>query len=322
MAAFSRLVRFSNPAGQIFYGEVPGVDFVTQESLQGRKVAVYKGETPFEDDFALTGHQEEIAEVLAPLPYVPIFECVGVNYLKHVQEAGGEPPKYPVIFKKPAGQSTSEFLSWSKKGRTIIRLSHKPNHADAMFTAADALAGPFEDIPIHPECQSQMDYEAELCVVIGKDCKNVTAEEALNYVLGYTAGNDVSARYWQWRERSGGQHGSAKGFDKFAPIGPVIVSPNAIGDPHDLWLKTIVNGTEVRQQSRTDDLIFKLPEIIKHLSRGTTLRKGTVIMSGTPSGVAAFMKPPGFLQDGDVVTVEIEKIGRIENKLVFEKASL
>ncbi|EXJ57736.1 uncharacterized protein A1O5_12526 [Cladophialophora psammophila CBS 110553] len=288
MATFSRLVRFRNPAGQIFYGEVPGVDFVTQESLQGSKVAVYKGETPFEDDFGLTGHQEEIAEVLAPLPYVPIFECVGVNYLKHVQETGGEPPKYPVIFKKPA----------------------------------DALAGPFEDIPIHPECQSQMDYEAELCVVIGKDCKNVTTEEALNYVLGYTAGNDVSARYWQWRERSGGQHGSAKGFDKFAPIGPVIVSPSAIGDPHNLWLKTIVNGTDVRQQSRTDDLIFKLPEIIKHLSRGTTLRKGTVIMSGTPSGVAAFMKPPGFLQDGDVVTVEIEKIGRLENKYVFERENL
>ncbi|KAK5222250.1 hypothetical protein LTR72_006507 [Exophiala xenobiotica] len=188
-----------------------------------------------------------------------------------------------------------------------------------MVPSADALAGPYEDIPIHPECQSQMDYEAELCVVIGKDVKNAMVENALDYVLGYTAGNDVSARYWQWKDRSGGQHGSAKGFDKFAPIGPVIVSPSAIGNPHNLSLKTIVNRTDVRQSSRTDDVIFRIPEIIAHLTRGTTLRKGTVIMTGTPSGVAAFMKPPGFLQDGDVVEVEIEKIGRIANKLVFEK---
>ena len=154
---------------------------------------------------------------------------------------------------------------------------------------------------------------------MGKDCKNATLDNALNHVLGYTAGNDVSSRYWQWKERSGGQHGSAKGFDKFAPIGPVIVSPAAIGDPHNLSLKTIVNGSEIRQSSRTDDLIFKIPEIIKHLSRGTTLRRGTVIMTGTPSGVAAFMKPPGWLKDGDIVEVEIEKVGRLHNKMVFEK---
>lgn len=120
-------------------------------------------------------------------------------------------------------------------------------------------------------------------------------------------------------ERSGFQHGSAKGFDKFAPIGPVIVSPDVLTDPHNLKLKTTVNGTDVRQESSTDDLIFKVPEIIRHLSRGTTLRKGTVIMTGTPSGVAAFMKPPAFLNDGDVVEVEIENIGRLQNKMVFEK---
>lgn len=161
--------------------------------------------------------------------------------------------------------------------------------------------------------------QAELCVIIGKDCKNATLENALSYVLGYTAGNDVSSRFWQWRERSGGQHGSAKGFDKFAPIGPVIVSAKAIGDPHKLALKTIVNGSDVRQSSNTDDLIFNVPVIIQHLSRGTTLRQGTVIMTGTPSGVAAFMEPQAFLQDGDVVEVEIEKIGRLQNKMVFEK---
>lgn len=158
-----------------------------------------------------------------------------------------------------------------------------------------------------------------MCIVIGRDCKNATLQNALSYVLGYTVGNDVSSRYWQWEERSGRQHGSAKGFDKFAPIGPVIVSPSAIGDPHALSIKTTINGNDVRQSARTDDLIFKIPNLIQHLSRGTTLRIGTVIMTGTPSGVAAFMKPQAFLKDGDIVEVEIENIGRLRNKMCFEK---
>ena len=158
-----------------------------------------------------------------------------------------------------------------------------------------------------------------MCIIIGRDCKNATLENALSYVLGYTVGNDVSSRYWQWEERSGRQHGAAKGFDKFAPIGPVIVSPNAIGDPHALSIKTTINGNDVRQSARTDDLIFKIPNLIQHLSRGTTVRKGTVIMTGTPSGVAAFMKPQAFLKDGDIVEVEIENIGRLRNKMCFEK---
>jgi 2-keto-4-pentenoate hydratase/2-oxohepta-3-ene-1,7-dioic acid hydratase in catechol pathway len=155
--------------------------------------------------------------------------------------------------------------------------------------------------------------------VIGKDCKNVSeSEDAMQYVLGFTAGNDVSSRYWQMPERSGNQHGSAKSFDKFAPIGPLIASSKVIPDPHKLSIKSIVNG-EVRQSSRTDDLIYDIPAIIRHISRGATLRKGTVVMTGTPSGVAAFMKPPQWLKDGDVVEVEIEKIGRIKNKMVFER---
>ena len=129
----------------------------------------------------------------------------------------------------------------------------------------------------------------------------------------------MSSRYWQWEHRSGRQHGAAKGFDKFAPLGPIIVSPFAIGDPQSLAIKTVINGDDVRQSSCTDDLIFKLPQLIEHLSRGTTLRKGTVIMTGTPGGVAAFMKPQAFLKDGDVVEVEIEGIGRLSNKMCFEK---
>jgi 2-keto-4-pentenoate hydratase/2-oxohepta-3-ene-1,7-dioic acid hydratase in catechol pathway len=144
------------------------------------------------------------------------------------------------------------------------------------------------------------------------------ADDAMQYVLGYMAGNDVSSRYWQMPERSGSQHGPAKSFDKFAPIGPVIASSKVVPNPYNLWIRSIVNG-EIRQSARTDDLIYDIPAIIRHISRGTTLRKGTVVMTGTPSGVAAFMRPPAWLKDGDVVEVEIEKIGKIRNKMVFEK---
>ena len=145
----------------------------------------------------------------------------------------------------------------------------------------DTLAGPFEDIPIHSEAR-ELDYEGELCVVISKDVKNLSEkDDPLDYVLGVTVGNDVSSRYWQNPQRSGAQHGPAKSFDKFAPIGPVLASIKAVGDAEALSLRTWVNG-ELRQDGKTDDLIFGISAIIRHLSRGTTLRKGTVIMTGTP----------------------------------------
>jgi len=145
-----------------------------------------------------------------------------------------------------------------------------------------ALAGPFENIPIDPIAKD-LDYEGELCVVIGKDVKNLQPDDdPLEYVLGYMAGNDVSSRFWQINlERSGGQHGFAKSFDKFAPVGPVIASMNAVKDPHQLKLRTWVNG-ELRQETVTNDLIFDIRAIIRHLSTGMTLKKGTIIMTGTP----------------------------------------
>ena len=139
-----------------------------------------------------------------------------------------------------------------------------------------------------------------------------------HYILGYTVGNDVSSRWWQMPERSSNQPGAAKSFDKFAPIGPVITSTSIIPDPSQLTMRTLVNG-EQRQFTRTDDLIFDIPAIIRHLSRGTTVRKGTVIMTGTPGGVAAFLKPPAWLQDGDEVQMELENVGTIKNRIVFEK---
>lgn len=201
------------------------------------------------------------------------------------------------------------------------------------------MAGPFEDIPVGKEAQF-MDYEVrlhltllpqkqrvnsiykhaqgELCIVIGKDAKDIpSSANPLDYVLGYTVGNDVSSRYWQMPERSGNQHGYAKSFDKFAPIGPILCSSKVIPGPSALFLTTKVNG-DVRQKAKLDDLIFDIPAIIRHLSRGTTLRKGTVIMTGTPSGVAAGMKPPQWLKDGDTVEVGISVIGTIKNKMKFE----
>jgi len=183
----------------------------------------------------------------------------------------------------------------------------------------DALAGPYDAIHIHPAAQPKLDYEGELTVVIGEDCKNVPEDEALQYVLGYTIGNDVSARNFQAREVSGGQFGYAKSFDGFAPVGPAIVSTRVIPDPQNLNYTTKVNG-DLRQKTNTSDMIWTVKKIIAHLSRGTTLRKGTAIMTGTPSGVGLFMHGrDGFIHDGDVVEIEVEGIGAIKNKFVFDK---
>jgi transcription initiation factor TFIIH subunit 2 len=182
---------------------------------------------------------------------------------------------------------------------------------------ADALTGPDDDVHIHPDAQSMLDYEGELTIVIGKDAKNIAESDALQYVFGYTSGNDVSARNFQLPDASGGQFGYAKSFDGFAPIGPCIVSSDQVPDPQKLRLTTRVNG-EVRQETSTSDMIFSVAKIIAHLTRGTTLRKGTIIQTGTPSGVGLFMQPKGFLKDGDVVEVEIEGVGATRNKMVFD----
>ncbi|RSL76752.1 hypothetical protein CEP51_009687 [Fusarium floridanum] len=249
--------------------------------LVGQEVPVYAGDDPW--DLKATATTAKISKVLSPLPRVPIIYGIGLNYKTHISEAGFPTPKYPTVFTKPP----------------------------------DALSGPFDDVHVHPEC-TNMDYEGELAVIIGQDCKNVTSsEDALKNVLGYAAANDVSSRYWQLPEISGQQHGYAKSFDGFAPLGPVIASPTAVGDVNQLTLVTKVNGEE-RQRAQLDDLLFGVGDLIVHLSRGTTLRAGTVILTGTPGGVAAFMKPPAWLKDGDTVQVSISEIGSITNRLVFE----
>ncbi|KIW14851.1 hypothetical protein PV08_07636 [Exophiala spinifera] len=223
-----------------------------------------------------------VEKLLCPLEKTPIIQCIGLNYRKHAEEASLQVPPFPVVFTKPA----------------------------------DALAGPDEEIPICPDAQKMLDFEGELTVVVGKDVKNLPEDfDLAEVVLGYTIGNDVSARNYQLPDVSGGQFCYAKSFDKFAPIGPWITSPTVIPDPHALSYTTKVNG-ETFQSTGTDDMIWSVKQILHHLSRGTTLRAGTVIMTGTPSGVGIFRKV--FLKDGDVVEVEIAGEMKLVNTMKFE----
>ncbi|KAM0418495.1 hypothetical protein ACHAPD_004854 [Fusarium lateritium] len=186
---------------------------------------------------------------------------------------------------------------------------------------AKHITGWNDDIPIPKIAQKdQLDYEGELAIVIGKEGKDISAEDALSYVAGYTVANDVSARTWQRDPKFAGevpQWCFSKGFDSFAPLGPVIVSPSALGAADDLILQTKVNG-EVRQEASTSDLVFGVKRIIEFVSQGTTLEKGSVILTGTPGGVALGMKPPAWLKDGDIVEVSISGIGTTRNKMVFQ----
>lgn len=191
-----------------------------------------------------------------------------------------------------------------------------PSQPIVFTKPADSAAGPFDDIYCHPDARPELDYEGELCFVFGKDCKDATEDTALDYVLGYTVGNDISARNYVPQEISGFQMSYGKSFDLFAPFGPYIVSPAAIGNPHKLQLTTKVNG-EIRQNDNTSSMIWSISQIIVHLTRGRTVRAGTVCMTGTPAGVGWFMKPSCFLGNGDIVEVSIENIGSIRNKIVF-----
>lgn len=186
---------------------------------------------------------------------------------------------------------------------------------------ATAVSDTRQPVPIPKIAQSHCDFEGELVIVIGKDCKNVTPEQALDYVAGYTVGNDVSCRDWQTEKEKAGfqpQWCFSKSFDKYAPLGPAIVSTKLLGDAKGLKLKTYLNG-KLRQDSDTGDLVFGVRDIVSFLSTGTTLLAGSIIMTGTPGGVCLGMKPtPIYLKDGDEVTVEIEKIGRVVNTMQFE----
>jgi 2-keto-4-pentenoate hydratase/2-oxohepta-3-ene-1,7-dioic acid hydratase in catechol pathway len=179
-----------------------------------------------------------------------------------------------------------------------------------------AAIGPGEPIRIPACCrpEGEVDYEAELAVVIGRPALNVSEQTALDYVLGYTAANDVSARWWQ-KHGAGGQFVRGKGFDTFCPLGPAIVTAGEIPDPQTLRLKTVLNG-QVMQDHTTADMIFSVARLIAELSRDTTILPGTVLLTGTPSGVGFARQPPVWLMPGDEVTIEIDQIGSLTNPVV------
>lgn len=195
-----------------------------------------------------------------------------------------------------------------------------PTHPSVFFKPASCLNGPNAPLAIpHQATDNQADYEAELAIIIGRECRNVNEDEALDHVLGYACSNDVTARKWQF---AGGntQWGYGKGFDGFAPLGPCLVSQRRIPDPSDVEIKTVLNG-ETMQEGRADDMIFSIPAIVSHLSQGTTLEAGTVIMTGTPHGIGVSRDPPMFLQDGDDVRiVGSHGLGSLVNRVVYEEA--
>lgn len=231
---------------------------------------------------APTGETAEVAKLLAPIIPVAIL-CIGLNYRRHAAESGAKIPELPILF---------------VKGPNALQNPGDPIEIPTRFASAE------------------VDYECELAVIIGKPAKNVTRERALDHVLGYTCANDVSARDWQIK-RGGGQWCRGKFFDTFAPLGPVIATPDEIPNPNALAIKTILNGETV-QDWNTNDMIFDVPALIEFLSGSTTLLPGTVILTGTPHGVGMAAKPPRWLKAGDEVTIEIEKIGRLTNPVINE----
>ncbi len=233
-------------------------------------------------EHAVTDQAAEVQRLLAPVQPKQ-FLCIGLNYRRHAAETGAKIPEYPILFMKGVN-------------------------------AAQDPGGPIV-IPGHL-ASAEVDYECELAVVIGRTCKNVARERALDYVLGYTCANDVSARDWQIRN-GGSQWCRGKTFDTFAPLGPCLVTRDEIADPNALKIATILNGERV-QDWTTSDMIFDVPRLIEFLSGSTTLVPGTVILTGTPHGVGMARKPPLWLKPGDVVAVEIEGIGQLVNPVVAE----
>ena len=221
--------------------------------------------------------------LLPPVPRPEKFLGIGMNYRDHAAEASN------------AGVETPPYQLWFNKQVSCI-------------------TGPFDDV-VKPAVSDKMDYEAELAVVIGRTCRHVTAGAARAVIGGYMIANDVSARDWQLRTPT---HTLGKSFDTHGPTGPWLVLDHELADPHSLEIRMFVNG-EQRQHGNTRNMIYNVFEQIAYLSTVMTLKPGDILATGTPSGVGAALKPPRFLNPGDVMRVEIDGIGHIENRVVAER---
>ena len=231
----------------------------------------------------ITDELIEPKKLLAPIRPEAIL-CIGLNYRRHAEETRSPLPEYPILFMKHPS----------------------------------SVQNPDEPILLPRALRSdRVDYECELAVIIGRTARNVSRETALSYVLGYTCGNDVSARDWQ-KMAGGGQWCRGKTFDTFCPLGPVLVTSDEIPDPNALRIRALLND-QVMQDSNTRDMIFDVPSLISFLSASTTLTPGTVILTGTPEGVGMARDPRVWLKPGDEVKVEIERIGVLSNPVLEEQ---
>jgi 2-keto-4-pentenoate hydratase/2-oxohepta-3-ene-1,7-dioic acid hydratase in catechol pathway len=218
-------------------------------------------------------------KLLPPIPDPPKIICLGLNYRDHAAESGAPIPKEPILFSK----------------------------------YATALIGQGQNIVL-PPVSTEVDYEAELVMVVGKGGKKIAAKSGADHVAGYMVGHDVSARDWQLK-KDGKQWMVGKTFDTFAPTGPLLVTADELPDPHKLAIRLRLNG-QTMQDSNTSQMIFKVGDILAYLSQVFTLEVGDLIFTGTPPGVGFARKPPVFLKGGDVVEVEIEKLGVLRNPVV------
>jgi 2-keto-4-pentenoate hydratase/2-oxohepta-3-ene-1,7-dioic acid hydratase in catechol pathway len=235
-------------------------------------------------NFKVTRIKEKILQFLPPIDPSNIL-ALGLNYRKHADETKMEAPEFPVLFIK----ATSSVIG---------------HEAPIQIPAA----GP-----------DQVDYEGELAVIISRSAKNITPDQAFNYVLGYTCANDVSARDWQF-EKQKGQWARGKSFDTFCPLGPFLVTKDEIQDPNRLHIRTTLNDI-ILQDANTDAMIFHVADIVSLLSQSMTLLPSTVILTGTPEGVGFTRQPPVFMKEADIITIEIEKIGRLSNPVRKERPS-
>lgn len=233
-------------------------------------------------DYSVTAQPARVDKLLAPVA-PPAIYCIGLNYRQHAAESNLPIPEFPVVFMK----------------------------------APTAVQNPNDPILLPRRLRSdQVDYEAELAVVIGKKGKNISRQEALEYVLGYTCANDVSARDWQIRW-GGTQWCRGKTFDTFCPLGPCVVTPEDIPNPNELALRLEING-QALQEGNTNDMIFDVARLIEFLSGGVTLLPGTVILTGTPQGVGFARRPPRWLLPGDRCSITIQQIGTLSNPVAEE----
>ena len=234
----------------------------------------------WERGFRTKGPTVRAVRLLAPLDPSAVY-AIGLNYRDHAAETGAPIPEYPVVFMKN------------------IR----------------AVTGSGEPIRLPRRLRSdQVDYEAELAIVLARDCRNATRADAMAYVAGFTCANDVSARDWQL-QRSGRQWCRAKSFDTFCPLGPWVATPDELPDPLHLRITSRLNG-ETMQASNTAQMIFDVAAVLEFLSADTTLPAGAVILTGTPHGVGMARQPPVWLQPGDNIAIEIEGIGTLQNPVV------